>query len=496
MIGILKKRYHYIIFAAFLGMELAILSQITFYGDDYYYMTFFDGGLKNFIALNVTHYTEVNGRALVHLIAELLLADRSLWLYRIATVAVIGCTAYLASFIASGCRRDEKIFSPALCTLCVLFCLINVGMASQTLYWATGAVNYLYPIPVTLWYYTVYKKFTVTKTLPKWTPAVAFFASALIEQCAFASLIITGLIIYTYVSNKKKADVRLILTAALSVVGFCFLYFAPGNAVRQTFYPEFYSPPLYKRIIQNVRPLASLVISAKGAAGALCAYAISCGAAALARKSKLHVLVAALNFSAALALLLRIAIPNVFSVGFVAAALTVSALVLNVIFAFARFLGGDADELFFSLVPAVLQAAMLISPIYGPRTVLCSVVLIFVPTARNIVETLSRGFEIMRRGARVTVAVLLAAAVIAIFAVGKIPMLAGYARNNIIQKYNMEHVAQALEKSANKIVIAYLPDEDCRYTMPYDSAYHEYWFKVAFGLPEDTVITYDYTDEK
>ena len=60
----------------------------------------------------------------------------------------------------------------------------------------------------------------------------------------------------------------------------------------------------------------------------------------------------------------------------------------------------------------------------------------------------------------------------------------------------MEYVSQALEKSAHKVVIVYLPDDDCRYTMPYDSTYHEYWFKIAFGLPEDTVITYDHIDEK
>ena len=135
-----------------------------------------------------------------------------------------------------------------------------------------------------------------------------------------------------------------------------------------------------------------------------------------------------------------------------------------------------------------------VSPIYGPRTVLSSVVLIFVPTARNVVETVSRRFEVMRRGTRIAVAVLLAAAGIALFAVGKVPMLAGYARNNVIQKYNMEYVAQALEKSAKKVVILYLPDDDCRYTMPYDSTYHEYWFKVAFGLPVETEIVYDYRD--
>ncbi|MBR7083097.1 MAG: hypothetical protein IKI51_03680 [Clostridia bacterium] len=492
MLNAIKKNYHYIIFALFLGVELAIISMVTFYGDDYYYMTFFDDGFQGFLKLNAAHYAEVNGRAVVHLICELILADRSLWAYRVVTVASVGTMVYLVAFIASGCRRDDKRFPFMLCTSCVLFALINVGMANQTVYWITGAANYFYPLPVMLWYYTVYKKFAMTKFLPKYAPVAAFFASVMIEQCAFAALIITGLIIYTHVSNRKNLDIYLILTVICSVVGFCVLYFAPGNFVRQTYYPEFYSMSLYKRIISNIAPLTSLVLSKKGAAGALVAFMISSGAAALARKYKLRVSVAIINFAAALFVTVYAYVWGVTALGVIAAILTAAAFVTNILFAFAEFLIGERDALFFTLTPVILQAAMLISPIYGPRTVICSVVLMFVPTAKNIVEVFSAGVKNMKRYTRAAASAALVAAGILIFVSSVFPMMIGYVKNHIIQAYNMENVARCKEDQAESVTIFYLPDGDCKYTMPYDSTYHEYWYRIAFGLSPDVEMKYEY----
>lgn len=491
MANALKKNFHYIIFALFLGIEFAIIAQVTFYGDDYYYMTFFDDGFRGFLALNAAHYTEVNGRAVVHLICELILADRSLWAFRIVTAAAVGTTVYLVAFIASGCKRDDRRFPFLLCTSCVLFALVDVGMANQTVYWITGAANYFYPLPVMLFYYTVYKKFATTNTLPNYAPVAAFFASVMIEQCAFASLIITGLIIYTCVLNKKKIDICLTFTVLLSVVGFCVLFFAPGNSVRQTYYPEFYSLPLYKRITSNIAPLASLVMSKKGAAGALIAFMISSGAISLTRRYKLRISVAVLNFVAALFTTLYAYVFTVPAFGVVAAVLTAAALVMNVIYAFAEFLCGERDSLFFSLTPIVLQAAMLISPIYGPRTVLCSVVLLFVPTAKNIVGVFSSGFANHKNHARPAAATALVAAGILIFVLSVFPMLIGYVQNRKIQMYNMENIAQCKENSENSVVIFYLPDGDCKYTMPYDSTYHEYWYRIAFGIGDDVEMKYE-----
>ncbi|MBQ5749243.1 MAG: hypothetical protein IIV87_03715, partial [Oscillospiraceae bacterium] len=54
---------------------------ITVYSDDYWYGTFFDGGLGGFIRNMIEHYRTTNGRLYVHLIVPfVLLFDTKLFI--------------------------------------------------------------------------------------------------------------------------------------------------------------------------------------------------------------------------------------------------------------------------------------------------------------------------------------------------------------------------------------------------------------------------------
>ena len=63
--------------AALLALAIAaaalLTSRITLYCDDYFYGTFFRGGLRHFWELTRWHYNSFNGRAFVHFLAELTL---------------------------------------------------------------------------------------------------------------------------------------------------------------------------------------------------------------------------------------------------------------------------------------------------------------------------------------------------------------------------------------------------------------------------------------
>ena len=487
----LKKNYHIIILALFLSIQLVILSNITFYGDDYYYMTFTGDGIKNFFDLNVTHYKEVNGRSIVHLLCELLLADRTLILFRVFCLAVCGSTVFLTSYIACGYDVKSKYFPSVLCISCVLFSVINIGTANQSIYWVTGALNYFFPVPLTLFYFCIYGKLKKGQPLPKWTPVVAFFASALIEQLAFASLIITGLIIYTTVSNRKKADISTILTAIASIVGFSLLFFAPGNSVRQTFYSEFYSMPLYKRIISNIKPLFSLIFSKAGGADVITVYLASCAVISFLRKKKIHLAVAFFNLCAALLVAVHAHITNNSVLAVLAAVLTVISFLFNILILILTLDKRDPSRLYFTIVALILQAAMLVSPVYGPRTLLCSEIMLFVPTAKNFIEIRKCASSISAVLKRETLISAISSAVaVAAVVLLTVPTAVGYIKNNNIQKYNMQNVAQCLENSETDLTIYYLPERNFKYTMPYDSTYHEYWFCEAFGIGHDVNITY------
>ncbi|MFQ9150032.1 MAG: hypothetical protein ACLR5G_18015 [Eubacteriales bacterium] len=61
---------------------------VNLYGDDYYYAGFTRNGLGYFVSENIFHYKYTNGRALVHLLDELLLSN--FWFWRIFNVAALG----------------------------------------------------------------------------------------------------------------------------------------------------------------------------------------------------------------------------------------------------------------------------------------------------------------------------------------------------------------------------------------------------------------------
>ena len=477
-----KKYYHIVIFALFLFLEAVVIWQITQFGDDYYYMTFLSDGAKNFFELNVSHYLEVNGRAFVHLIDELILADRSLTVWRIVGTALIGSTVWLLALVAVGGERRSENFPAALICCCVLFSILDVMMLNETFYWITGAMNYALPLPVLLSYYLLYKRFTKTKKLPAFTFVLAFFSCAMIEQCAFTSLLITAAIIYTFVLNKKKPEAALILCVLFSVAGFAFLFLAPGNAVRKTYYPDFYEMSLYKRIISNIKPLASMIFSRRGSANVIVAYLVFGGARKIAVKKRASVALGAAEILSAILVLIHVYVGGVMTVAVSAAVLTVLMLCADIVLSLPALKDGDTDGLFFCAVPLILQAAMLVSPLFGARTILCSAVLLFVPTAKNAAYLVGK---LKNEKVKIASASVAAALAFLLF----IPLISGYSENRKIQMYNIKNASSCAENGGG-LVYYYMPREQYRYVLPYDNSYHEYWFKKAYGLPESTEIIY------
>ncbi|MBQ0125258.1 MAG: hypothetical protein KBS59_02920 [Clostridiales bacterium] len=473
---------HFIVFAAFLCMQFSVLLHIVPFGDDYYYMTFLRGGIGNFINLNVTHYLEVNGRAIVHLIDEIILADASLWCFRALETAVLAATVYLFALVISRGDAKSREFKISLCAACVLISVLDVQMMNETVYWATGAMNYVLPIPVMLLYYRVYQKISRGERLPRPSFLLAFLSCAMIEQCAFASLMITALIVYTFVLNKKKPDARLILCVLFSILGFAFLFLARGNSVRKTYYPEFFEMNLYERIKFNVKPLLSLIFAKNGAANVISLYLFITGLRRVLAGKK-QIIFGALEGMAAVLVFARMMSDNSL-LKYVSVIAALVAIFAEAAAAFADTLKTKDPEMFFFLSMAlVLQGAMLLSPIYGGRTMLASVIFLGLATAKNltlIFDKIRLVFDVQS---------LCVLCIVAVF-FGTFPIANGYANNYVIHKYNMQNIEQYKENPASELTIEYLPDGACKYVMPYDSAYHEYWFKIAYGIDESTKITY------
>ncbi|MBR7137040.1 MAG: hypothetical protein IKC99_03185, partial [Clostridia bacterium] len=238
----------------------------NYFGDDYYYAAFVGNGAKYMLSENISHYLYGNGRALVHLIDQLLLGV-SFWFWRAAAVAVMGALVVVSARLAARTYRadyDPEQYKNAMIAVCALLAVTDIAILRQSVYWATGSLNYLFPAVATLWFvWWLRRDFELGRG--SWLLLLpAFFASATTEQASAASLLAVLWIIVTAILQKRRLRPAWFGCFALSLAGFLTLMLAPGSAARTQYYPDFYSMRLVDRILSNVKPLTGTVFGPGG----------------------------------------------------------------------------------------------------------------------------------------------------------------------------------------------------------------------------------------
>lgn len=533
-ISYIGKRLHWLPLLLFSLWQARIIRSLALFGDDYYYASFFSRGVGYFLSENVRHYTEVNGRAFVHLLDELLLWRGTMTAWKIfASVSLLliaALTAFIASDTHRGSLRSEALRT-ALPVSCLLLSLFSVEISRQTLYWATGFMNYVFPVLLTLLlFYMLERALDTEKFSPILIP-LAFFASCTTEQNSFASLCILLYAIVRRLLKKRKIPKTLIAALVLSLAGVALLFAAPGNAIRTTYYAEFYALPFTERVSENASRLLSLIFEETGAASALALFfaAFACGAVSRL-KGKLRVIFPVVNGIASVSLIVFTYMGNAgeaYDLVVIVSSLAVymSDLILLAVFFF-RGRGKYAVTFFFTLMAALLQAAMLVSPEMGPRTVAVSVFFLAVSTTRIVACDKNKPFVFIVLAAVsaffVPLGNLSTVMFILLFACGifftacrkkkpacsffalslAVLMLAslnttlcGYKENTGVHRENAQRVSEYRDALCSgeeppALELSVLPNKVYKYTMPYDSEYHMYWFKIMNGLDTETEIIY------
>ena len=232
---------HITVFAVFMLIEAVTMHFVVLFGDDYYYATFLKNGLSHFISENVVHYTQTNGRAFVHLLDEFLLAGGTIFLWRLFNLVVIGVTVYFTAAVSAKrfmLNNDKTKFKKSLVITCALFGLLELAILRQSVYWATGAMNYLFPYAMFISFYYFYRRDIETKEYNSRLWLLAFLACFTSEQAGAAALAAAVYMMIAYVIKYKQqphSQYYVNLIAAAS--GFALQLLAPGNQVRQTYYP-------------------------------------------------------------------------------------------------------------------------------------------------------------------------------------------------------------------------------------------------------------------
>ncbi|MTD42414.1 hypothetical protein GIX45_28065 [Erwinia sp. CPCC 100877] len=136
--------------------------------------------------------------------------------------------------------------------------LMDICVMKNSLFWITGAINYLWPLALGLFSLIPYADnfFRNKKTViwPYIIPALIFsFSNEQLLVCVIGVVLVYHIAILV---KKKKENFFLLLPTILFLLGFIFMFFAPGNTHRMkqeiiVWMPDFDKLPLFLRILKG-----------------------------------------------------------------------------------------------------------------------------------------------------------------------------------------------------------------------------------------------------
>lgn len=518
MKDILIKNRHRIVLTVFIVIHSLACLFTTYFGDDYYYAAFLKNGTNYMISENVYHYMNTNGRALVHLIDELLLGY-SFYLWQIAAIAVMTALVVVLAKLAAQTWReksDNDTYKNAIIAVCAIFSLTEIAILRQSVYWATGSLNYLFPATLTLWYIYLLRRAVSREAKIYPLALLALIAGATSEQASAAVLLaVLWLMVYSFIQKKSNILLPLLVNLAAATGGFLTLVLAPGSSARTVFYPEFYELPFFERIIKNIPTLGAIVLGPNGLCALIAALLIITAYRSYKKVRWLTVISALATVGYLYAVTIN---PEFLRAYWFMIILIIPLAVVMIKTAFDFFEHDEADNLYFVWCAVAMQCAMLISPEFGSRTLTISLLLLIVPIARAIIEiNSSLMYGLLSASALVIVIgdfspilialLFIAVAVwLALSRWGKLPIFPtlavcialanfaavpiGYYENLDAHRKNYKQVTSYDPSLGEPLYLYYLPNDVYKYTMPYDNLYHEHVYLMLHGLSPDTEIVY------
>lgn len=496
-------------FALFLCLQAVVIFAMPMFGDDYYYSTFVSSR-EYFISENIRHFKEVNGRVLVHLFVEFFLADRSLTVFSFANLAAVGASVFFAAAIAASAHKNgffTKRFGMALLVSCFLFGTLPLEMVKGTVYWATGSVNYLFPMALLL-AFTYFSLAFYENGGGKCAPflvACGVLVGQSTEQASTGFLAVCFYFLLRSCLEKREKSVKKRLITVFSIcfavglVCFGILFLAPGNEARTGYYPEFYARSLIERVFGNISVVVNYNIGERGSTVLYALLLISLPIYLLSKARELNMKRTA-AFSAMLIpfslascifyvylLLSDSGNELLWGLAFGTTGLSCVFMLLLMLVIFI----GHRDFLppAFCLLAAALQVAMFLSPEIGARTCLCSALLLFVPICGAVSHLVCLAFDkkaLKCVAAVLCVALCLVSSYVMLFRADK------YVENTVAYEYNEEYVEKYKNGETEQLVFI-MPDNNLyRYILPFDSPYFEMWYKLSNGIPQDAPMYYDF----
>lgn len=207
---------------------IAFLALTTVYSsDDFSYSTYFDNGIRGYLPLAVQHYQTMNGRALVHLAAHLILHFGSVCF----CLVCLGCCAAIPLLTAP--RKDR---GTAVCLFLSLFLAMPMGILNQGVLWISAFCNYTLPCAMLCALAALLFRREAGRGSRIAGAVLALLCGATTEQSGVMALAAAALYLCVCLRDRRKDLGHGLLCLVLTAVGYGTIYLSPST--RQRFLSE------------------------------------------------------------------------------------------------------------------------------------------------------------------------------------------------------------------------------------------------------------------
>lgn len=202
--------------------------------DDFYYSTFWMNGPAEFWQLTMRHYERFNGRALVHAVAQTVLAFPPVVFALTNTVLLMGI-GFLGGRL-QGVPEKSRAILWAIFFFLLQLLLLPTSVITQGLLWASASYNYMLPVFLTLLALWLLHEFLEEKKhrfffFPLFLLA-QLAAGATTEQSGIMAVAATGIYGLCWVVRHPRDWWKLLPAPLLAAAGWLTIFFSPATQRR------------------------------------------------------------------------------------------------------------------------------------------------------------------------------------------------------------------------------------------------------------------------
>lgn len=238
---------------------------VPFYGDDFRYATYFgldpkfNGRpltIENVWESQLYDYFHFNGRFFVNYSTVWVLAT-GIEVWKVLNPLLITCLAY-AIFYTVYVRFPKRTDLPLSTILVSLFFLCNIYITRQTIQYAVGSFNYVYPMLFLFLLICYYRRKDHNLSTSKWSiplwVLVGFLAGWSQEQIAALAVGFTCVWWVRHLWLKRSFSWTTFSVSVFTMLGAVGLFFSPGSQRRAMISDsaEFYQLPIWQKIATSL----------------------------------------------------------------------------------------------------------------------------------------------------------------------------------------------------------------------------------------------------